>query len=150
MNEYKIDKEEWLEFKEPAVSYGGKSNLRFEDETYEVLNACFEVHNKLGQGFLESVYQEALEIEFTLRNIPFEIEKKLLIFYKGQKLKKTFEADFLIFDSVILEIKAQEGALEKHYKQVLNYLKASKREVALLVNFGEDSLKYKRIVFTKH
>jgi len=150
MNEYKIEKEEWLEFKEPDVSYGGKSNLRFEEETYQILNACFEVHNNLGQGFLESVYQEALEIEFKLRDIPFEIEKKLQIFYKEHKLKKTFEADFLIFDNVILELKAQEGSLEKHYKQVLNYLKASNREIALLVNFGEDSLKFKRIVFTKH
>jgi GxxExxY protein len=150
MNEYKIEKEEWLEYNEPAVSYGDKSNLRFEEETYEILSACFEVHNNLGQGFLESVYQEALEIEFNLRDIQFEIEKKLQIYYKEHKLKKTFEADFLIFDNVILEIKAQEGGIEKHYKQVLNYLKASKREVALLVNFGEDSLKYKRIIFTKH
>lgn len=150
MNDYKIEKEEWLEFKEPAISYGAKSNLRFEEETYRILNACFEVHNSLGQGFLESVYQESLEIEFKLRDIPYEIEKKLQIFYKEHKLKKTFEADFLIFDNIILEIKAQEGGLDKHYKQVLNYLKASKRDVALLVNFGEESLKYKRIVFTKH
>ena len=89
-------------------------------------------------------------LEFKLRDIAYEIEKKLQIFYKEHRLKKTFEADFLIFDNIILEIKAQEGGLDKHYKQVLNYLKASKREVALLVNFGEESLKYKRIVFTKH
>jgi len=150
MKEYILESEEWLEVKEPIIFYGNNSKLPLENETYQILGACFEVYNVLGLGFLESVYQEALEIEFKLRKIPFEVEKKLVIHYKEFELEKTFEVDFFVFDSVVLELKAQEGGLEKHYKQVLNYLKATNREVALLVNFGEETLKYKRIAFSKH
>ena len=96
MNEYIIDKEEWLEVKEPIDSYGNNSTLPLENETYQIIGACFEVYNVLGLGFLESVYQEALEIEFKLRKIPFEVEKKLVIQYKEFELDKTFEVDFFV------------------------------------------------------
>ena len=105
-----------------------------------------EVYNQLGHGFLEAVYQEALEKEFLLRSIPFEREKAIHIMYKGQKLNHYYVADFLCYDNIIVELKAVEQLQTIHMAQVLNYLSATGFKLALLINFGEKSLKYKRIV----
>lgn len=105
-----------------------------------------EVHKTLGCGFLEPVYQEALIYEFTKQNIPFQKEKILTINYKDIELEKKYIADFVCFDSIILELKALSQLVTEHESQVLNYLKATGYRLGLLVNFGEKSLKYKRLV----
>ena len=123
-----------------------KKKYKFQKETYEIIGACFEVHKILGCGFLEGVYQEALEIEFQLREIPYEREKELPIIYKGEKLKKKFYADFVCYDKIIVETKACSKLIEEHISQVLNYINATNHQLALLFNFGERSLKYKRVI----
>jgi len=122
-----------------------KDNV-FWKESYEIIGACFEVHKTLGCGFLEAVYQEALEIEFKMRGIPCEREKELSINYKGEKLEKKYNADFVCFEEIIVELKACSEIADDHMSQTLNYLNATHFRLGLLVNFGERSLKYKRVV----
>ena len=105
-----------------------------------------EVHNNLGAGFLEIVYKDALEYEFRKSGIPFEREKQYKVNYKGIILKHHFYADFIIFDKIILEIKGVNAITEEFTAQALNYLKVSQNKLALIVNFGELKLNYKRIV----
>ena len=123
-----------------------KDNLLFKDECYEIIGACMEVYNELGSGFLEPIYQEALEIELLMKSIPFEREKLLNVFYKKNKLKKKYIADFVCFNSIIVELKAVNEFSGVHTSQVLNYLKATDNKLALLINFGKDKLEYKRII----
>ena len=118
----------------------------FKNEGYKIIGAGYEVHNVLGAGFLEAVYQEALELEFQIRNIPYQREVKLDIYYKGNLLKKYYEADFICFDSIIVELKALSSLASEHEAQLLNYLKATEFKVGYLINFGEKSLKYKRMI----
>jgi GxxExxY protein len=120
--------------------------LIYKDEVYEIIGACMEVHRELGFGFHESVYQEALKIEFERRNITFNREKEINIFYKGKKLEKYYKADFICFNNILVEIKALSELVDDHIAQVINYLKATDLELGVLVNFGEPSLKYKRII----
>jgi GxxExxY protein len=133
--------------KDPSAILNSSSPLN--KVTYEVIGSCFDVYNELGKGFLEIVYKDALQIEFNQRNIPFEREKKYEIEYKGLILPHYYFSDFVIDNTIILEIKAQEGVIETHTKQIINYLAVSKCKIGLLVNFGENSLKYKRIILTK-
>jgi len=121
-------------------------DLLFRDESYAIIGACMKVHSSLGAVFLESVYSEALCKEFEKRKIPFVKEKKLALFYEGEQLKKYFKADFICFDSIIVEIKSKSMLLGIDEKQTVNYLKATEHQLGLLVNFGEKSLKYKRFV----
>jgi len=100
----------------------------------------------LGPGFLEAVYQEALEIEFKNQDIPFSREKELPLQYKGIKLKKSYYADFIVYEKIILELKALDALSSVHESQVLNYLKATGFKLGLLVNFGQPKLQYKRLV----
>lgn len=141
---YSIETEEW-QVAEPEMSYGG-NDYPLQDETFRVIGLCMDVHRELGHGFLESVYKEALELEFKWNKIPFEREKHFKINYKGQILNREYIADFTVMDTIILEVKAQQGIINEHYRQTINYLAVSKCKVALLVNFGEPSLKFKRIV----
>jgi len=120
--------------------------LIYKNEVYQIIGAAIEVHKELGCGFLEAVYQEALEIELRFRKIPYDREVKLNIYYKEQLLKKYYEADFVCFDKIILEIKALSGLTSEHEAQLLNYLKATNLKVGLLINFGRQSLEYKRMV----
>ena len=120
--------------------------LIFKNEVYQIIGAAMEVHKELGCGFLEAVYQEALEIEFRLRKIPYLREPKLNIYYKEQILTKYYEADFICFDNIIVELKALSGLISDHESQMLNYLKATKLKVGVLINFGRQSLEYKRMV----
>ena len=99
--------------------------LLYEEESYQVLGACFEVYKEKGSGFLEPVYQECLTIEFTLRGLPFRAKAGLTLEYKGRVLKQTYEPDFILFDKIILEIKALGELHGKHRAQVHNYLKAT-------------------------
>ena len=124
------------------------SKLIEADKTYSIIGACMTVHRNLGAGFLESVYSEALEKEFKKCKIPFEKEKKLELYYDGQKLNKYFKADFVCYNSVIVELKSKSRIIKVDEQQTINYLKATSYQVGLLINFGESSLKYKRFVNT--
>jgi len=114
--------------------------------THAIIGAALEVHRLLGPGFLEAVYHEALGKELSLRSIPFRMQWEIPVFYKGEKLATTYRADFICFDSVILELKAIRQLTVIEEAQVLNYLKASGLSVALLFNFGAPSLQQKRFV----
>ena len=117
-------------------------------QTYAIIGACMAVHNELGPGFLEAVYQEALAIEFTRRGIPFVREKPLIIVYSGQQLATRYDADFYCYESIILELKALSELIPKHHAQTIHYLKATRSERGLLVNFGAPRLEYKRFVLS--
>lgn len=123
-----------------------KEGIIYKIESYEIIGACMEVHKTLGCGFLEAVYQEALAIEFTKREIPFQQEKRLSIQYKDHLLKKEYVADFVCYDKIILELKALSKLQSEHLSQILNYLKITQFELGLLINFGTTSLKYKRVI----
>ena len=110
------------------------------DETYDIIGAAIEVHNELGCGFLEAVYQEAFEIELKRRNIPYEREKVINIFYKNEKLEKEYTADFLCYGKIIIELKALNFLNGDHESQLLNYITATNIKVGLLINFGTKSL----------
>lgn len=125
------------------------SKLILEDLTYEVIGACMEVHRHLGCGFLEAVYQEALELEFQRRGITSEREKEICIEYKGRALAKKYYADFVCYGVVIVELKALSEICGEHESQLINYLKATGLGVGLLVNFGQTSLQQKRFVYNK-
>jgi GxxExxY protein len=120
--------------------------ILFKEESYAIVGAAMEVHRTLGKGFLESVYQESLGVEFKKRQIPFCREHLLELFYKGDKLSKYFVADFICFEKIVLELKSVSFLTNDHEAQVFNYLKATKLNLALLINFGANSLQYKRIV----
>ena len=126
------------------------AELLFEKETYKIIGACMKVHKNLGSGFLESVYQEVLAKEFRKEEIPFEGQKKLNLYYEGEKLEKYFKADFLCYDKIIVELKSVAFLNKILENQVINYLKATNKEVGLLINFGEKSLKWKRFINTTH
>jgi GxxExxY protein len=112
--------------------------LLFKDEVYAIVGGAIEVHRELGPGFLEAVYQEALELELAWREIPFEAKKRLRIAYKHATLKKEYEADFLVYGEIIVEIKAQNKLTSLDESQLLNYLKATGKRVGLLINFGSE------------
>lgn len=137
----------WIEVKDPVNDL--KDLAALNEISYKVIGSCFEVYNELGRGFLEIVYKDALQLEFAKRNLFFEREKKFEIDYKGTILPHYYYSDFVVENNLILEIKAQEGVIENHTKQVLNHLAVSKCKIGLLVNFGEQSLKYKRLILTK-
>ncbi len=123
-----------------------EKTLIYKQEAYKIIGCCMEVHKELGRGFNEVVYGDALEIEFKMNNIKYSREKKFNIFYKGEKLPRYYKADFIIFDKVVLEIKAINQLSKSDYKQTINYLATSKLKLGLLINFGEDSLVYKRVI----
>jgi GxxExxY protein len=116
--------------------------------TYAIIGAAMEVHRQLGRGFLEAVYQEALELELELRQIPCQREVELPIFYKKQRLKTFYRADFICYDSVLVELKALAKLSGVEEAQIINYLKATGLETGLLLNFGASSLEYKRFAYT--
>jgi GxxExxY protein len=123
------------------------TELIYKEEFYKIIGICMEVHRLLGRGFLEIIYKDALEYEFNKNNIPFEREKEYKIPYKEIILQHKYYADFVVFDKIILEVKAVNGIIDDFIKQTLNYLSASNNKLGIIVNFGEDSLKYKRLVF---
>ena len=121
-------------------------SLIYKFESYKIIGACMNVHNELGCGFLEAVYQEALAIEFEKQKIPFVQERELPIYYCGKPLKKKYNADFVCYDKIIVETKASSGLSGTDESQVINYLKATGFNLGILVNFGLDSLEHKRLV----
>lgn len=122
-----------------------EEKLLYKEESYKIIGAAIEVHNVLGCGFTEPVYQEALEHEFKLRGIPYEREKTLHVNYKDIVLQKDFRVDFLCYDKIVVELKAVSDILDEHYAQVYNYLKTTGCELGILINFGNMSLEYNRV-----
>ena len=118
----------------------------YKDESYQIIGICMEIHNYLGCGFSEIVYKDALEIEFKNAGINFEREKRYDVEYKGIILQHQFYADFVVFDKIILEIKGKSEISDSDLAQAINYLKVSENKLALIINFGEEKLNYKRIV----
>ena len=112
------------------------SKLLYEQETYAIRGACFEVYKEMGPGFLEAVYQECLAKEFHRQNIPFIAQQQLSLQYKGESLDQTYAPDFSCYDKIIVEIKGIRQIAPEHKAQLLNYLKATGLKLGLLVNFG--------------
>ncbi|AWG20254.1 NADH:ubiquinone oxidoreductase [Flavobacterium faecale] len=120
--------------------------IYLKEESYKIVGICMEVHRILGKGHSEVVYKDALEYEFKLNAIPFEREKAFEIEYKEIILPRKYVADFVVYNEIIFEVKAISQLTNSDTRQTLNYLASSKNKLGLLVNFGEDSLKYKRII----
>jgi GxxExxY protein len=125
------------------------AELILKEEVYAIIGAAMAVHRDMGSGFLEPVYQECLEMELAGRAIPAVPQQELPVFYKGRRLKKTYIADLVAYGKIIVELKALDKLTPREESQAINYLKASGLEVALLINFGVESLEWKRLVLTK-
>jgi GxxExxY protein len=121
-------------------------DIYLKEESYKIIGLCMEVHKILGKGHSEVVYKDALEYEFKINSIPFEREKNYEIGYKDIILPRKYVADFVVYNEIIFEVKAISQLTNSDIKQTLNYLASSKNKLGLLANFGEDSLKYKRII----
>lgn len=116
------------------------------DESFKLIGVCMEIHKELGFGFREAVYKEAIEIEFAGKSIPFEREKLFMISYKGIQLRQKYSADFIVFGKIVLEVKATSMLVDAFLAQTINYLKASHLHLGIIVNFGQSSLTFKRVV----
>jgi GxxExxY protein len=128
-----------------SLTFDGR--IAIKEEVYQIIGAALEVYYTLGQGFLEPVYQQALEIELTRRRIPFKAQDPLNIEYKGEELDKLYKPDFLCFGQIIVELKATVGLTGRDVGQLLNYMKATTTRVGLLINFGSvGRLEWKRYV----
>ena len=126
----------------------GDLELMYEEETYAIRGAIYEVYTTLGTGFLEGVYQEALELELAARGIPYKSQSEISIMYKGTRLQQKYRADIVCFDKIILELKAVKQLLPEHSAQLQNYLRATGMKLGLLVNFcHHPGVEIKRVVF---
>jgi GxxExxY protein len=117
------------------------------EESYKIIGICMDVHRELGMGFREVVYKDALELELGCHGVPFTRERLFQIEYKGKILKHKYIADFVVYDKIILEVKAASFIVDEFMLQTINYLKVSKLQLGIIVNFGEKSLTHKRLVF---
>lgn len=117
-----------------------------DQRTHTIIGVAMEVHRIIGPGHLEAVYQECMEIEFDLRKIPFVSQPRLEIFYKNQKLQKFYVPDFIVYNELVVEIKAEKSLTSIDEAQLINSLIISRHKIGLLLNFGEESLRYKRFV----
>lgn len=125
-------------------------DLIFKNECYQIIGSCMRVHSDKGNGFLEAVYQECLEIDFELEETPFISQAPLKLEYRGRELKQRYKPDFFLFGEIVLEIKAVSQLTDEHRSQVLNYLAATGYKLGLLVNFGAyGKLEWQRIANTQ-
>ena len=123
------------------------NDILYKEESYKIVGACFEVYREKGCGFLESVYQECLEVEFRLQGIPFDPKKLLALEYKGCPLRSTYQPDFICYEKIVLELKAVTELADEHRAQIQNYLKATGMKLGLLVNLGHfPKVQWERIV----
>ena len=120
--------------------------LLYREETHRLIGFCMEIHRELGKGHDEVIYKDALVVELSRASIPFARELKYEITYKGVVLPHFYCADFVVWNKILFEAKAVDQLSDAHVKQVLNYLAASKLRLGLLVNFGSDSLEWKRVI----
>lgn len=128
----------------------GKSNEPFADEGFRLMGAAFEVHNVLGGGLAEEIYQESLEIELGLRSIPFRRKQELRVFYKENELRHRYIPDLIVFESVVVELKAVSALTPEHEGQLLNYMRITRSPVGYLINFGPlGKLQYKRFILSE-
>jgi GxxExxY protein len=123
-----------------------KQDLIYKEENYLIIGICMEIHRILGGGLSEVIYKDALEYEFRQHDIPFQREKEYTVEYKDIILPHKFNADFVVFDNIILEVKAVSEIADKHISQTLNYIKLTKGCLGIVVNFGNSSLQYKRLI----
>ncbi len=137
-----------LIIEDPETFYSRKEDFPMREETYKIIGLAMEVHKTLGKGFLEIVYKDALEIEFTDNTILYEREKSYTIEYKERILKRKYTADFVAHGNLILEIKAQSGIYDEDIKQTINYLACANLTLGLIINFGENSLTFKRVILS--
>ncbi|MGV3662071.1 MAG: GxxExxY protein [Prosthecobacter sp.] len=114
------------------------SKLIYPEESFRIRNACFEVYKEKGCGFTEPIYQECLEMEMTLQEIPYDSQHQIPLTYKGRRLRYTFIPDIICFGTIIVELKAVSTIVQEHRSQIINYLKATGTKLGLLVNFGAD------------
>ena len=122
----------------------------FKDQGYKLMGAAFEVYNDRRYGMAEEVYQESLEIELEIRDIPFVAKEELTCFYKGRELKRRYVPDLFVFGSIVVELKAVTQLLPEHEAQLINYLRLTRRPVGYLINFGhKDTLEWKRMIFSE-
>jgi GxxExxY protein len=122
------------------------NELLFKEECFRLVGFCMEVHRELGRGQDEVVYKDAMEVELTMAGLPFAREKRFDVTYKGKRLPHHYFADFVIDENILFEAKAVEKLASSHLRQTMNYLAVSKLRLGLLVNFGADSLEWKRVV----
>ena len=122
------------------------AELLFKEESYKIIGICIEIHKSLGLGLKEINYKDAMEIDFIEQSIFYEREKRFTVKYKNKILRNPYVADYVIFDSIILEIKTASAIINQHVAQAISYLSVSKIKLALIINFGETSLTWKRIV----
>lgn len=125
------------------------SELLFKEEVFQLVGFCMEVHRELGRGQGEIIYKDAFVVELQRAAIPFSREKRFEVNYKGILLPHSYSADFVVWDKILFEAKACERLTDAHVKQVMNYLAVSKLQLGLLVNFGGNSLEWKRVVLTR-
>jgi GxxExxY protein len=124
------------------------AKLIYPEESYTIMGACFNVYKEMGPGFLEAVYQECLQIEFEKKAIPFESQKELDLYYQGQQLQQKYKADFVCHKKIIIELKSLNNIANEHRAQIINYLKATKFQLGLLINFSHHpKLEYERFIF---
>jgi GxxExxY protein len=120
--------------------------ILFKEESFKIIGICMKIHSIMGTGLKEVNYKDAMEIDFIEDNLPYLREKRFEVFYKGQKLNHPYYADFVLYDSIIVEVKSCTALINIHVAQALSYLSVSQKKLALLINFGEKSLTYKRIL----
>ena len=123
------------------------NGILYKEESFKIIGCCLEVYNELGPGFLEVVYKDALEIEFQMNNIPYSREKIFEIKYKERILPRKYQADFIIYEQIILEVKHYKTLSNDNLAQTLNYLKVADLKLGILANFGESSFNSKRVIF---
>jgi GxxExxY protein len=121
-------------------------DLIFKDESFKIIGICMEIHKTLGLGLKEVNYKDAMQIDFTEMIVPYEREKRFIVKYKDKILKSPYVADFVVFNSVVLEIKSASAIVDSHIAQAISYLSISGYKLALVINFGERSLTWKRII----
>ena len=120
-----------------------------EDEGYQLMGAAFEVYNQLGYGMAEEIYQQSLEIELTLRSIPFQTKHELAVFYKDRRLETHYRPDLIVFGAVVVELKAISDLNSEHEAQLFNYMRIARQQVGYLLNFGKrGELQWKRFILT--
>ena len=120
--------------------------LLFKEESYKVVGVCMNIHKALGMGLKEINYKDAMEINFIEEGIPYEREKRFTVMYKDRILRNPYLADFIVFDSIVIEVKSASTIIDTHLAQALSYLAVSGMKLALIINFGERSLNWKRVV----